>query len=238
MAAAGLAEYEQAKTRGQRLEIVRSRNGLPSAKAVNRIVDANRAFTARTAHDEKNLYIAYDVTSPVGLVNEINDPHLIFKGGNLLDIQFAADPQADPNRKTPAPGDARILVTRQKEKPVAVVFRPKVKDFKGKPIVLTSGTGKEPFDAIETTDRIGLEYTARNGGFNAVVTIPLDFIGWTPKPGATVKMDVGYIFGNATGTQTSVRAYWSNNGFSANIVADVPNESRLEPKEWGAATVE
>ncbi|MBI4025438.1 MAG: hypothetical protein HY360_10695 [Verrucomicrobia bacterium] len=238
MAAAALAEYEQAKTRGQRLEIVRGRNGLPSAKAVNRIVDANRAFTARTAYDEKNLYIAYDVTSPVGLVNEITDPHLIFKGGNLLDIQLAADSQADPNRKTPAPGDARILVTRQKGKPVAVVFRPKVKDFKGEPIVLTSGTGKESFDAIEVTDKINLDYAKTQAGFRAIVTIPLAVIGWTPRPGATVQMDFGYIFGNATGQAVSLRAYWSNNSFSANVVADVPNESRLEPKEWGLATVE
>jgi hypothetical protein len=173
------------------------------------------------------------------LVNEITDPHLIFKGGNLLDIQFAADPQADPKRQTPAPGDVRLLVTRQKEKSVAVIFRPKVKGFQGEPIVLTSGTGKEPFDAIEeASERVAVEYRPRNGGFDAVVTIPLDVLGWTPKPGTTVKLDVGYIFGNATGTQTAVRAYWSNNGFSANVVADVPNESRLEPNQWGTATVE
>ena len=51
-------------------------------------------------------------------------------------------------------------------------------------------------------------------------------------------MDVGYIFGNATGNDASLRAYWSNTGFSAGVLHDVPNESRLEPKEWGTATVE
>jgi hypothetical protein len=29
-----------------------------------------------------------------------------------------------------------------------------------------------------------------------------------------------------------------NNSFSANVVNDVPNESRLEPAQWGKATVE
>ena len=46
------------------------------------------------------------------------------------------------------------------------------------------------------------------------------------------------IFGNSAGTQASLRAYWTNNSFSANVTNDIPNESRLEPAEWGTATVE
>ena len=34
------------------------------------------------------------------------------------------------------------------------------------------------------------------------------------------------------------RAYLSNNSFSANFIDDIPNEARLEPKEWGEAAVE
>jgi hypothetical protein len=40
------------------------------------------------------------------------------------------------------------------------------------------------------------------------------------------------------GTQAALRAYWTNNSFSANVTADIPNESRLEPAEWGTANVE
>jgi hypothetical protein len=40
---------------------------------------------------------------------------------------------------------------------------------------------------------------------------------------------------NAKGVR---RAYLSNNSFSANVVDDIPNEARLEPKEWGEAAVE
>jgi hypothetical protein len=168
----------------------------------------------------------------------VADPRLLFKGGNLLDIQLAADPAADAKRKTPAPGDVRILVTRQKAKTVAVVYRPKVKGFSGQPIVLTSPTGQEAFDAIEPTDRVALEYAKAPGGFTAVVTIPLELVGWAPKAGSAVRLDLGYIFGNATGSQASLRAYWTNNSFSANVTNDVPNESRLEPAEWAAAVVE
>ena len=238
-AADALAEYERAKARSQRLDIVRGRSGLDAAKAVGKAVDGSRSFTARAAYDDKNLYVAYEVAAPVGLVNEIADPRLIFKGGNLLDVQLATGAgEADPKRAAPAPGDVRILVTQQKGKTVAVVYRPKVKGFSGEPIVLTSGTGKESFDSIEPTDRVTLDYQKGTGQFKATVTIPLDLLGWAPKPGAAVKIDLGYIFGNVTGSQAAVRAYWSNNSFSANVVNDVPNESRIEPKEWGTAMVE
>ena len=46
------------------------------------------------------------------------------------------------------------------------------------------------------------------------------------------------FFTHPKGTQTAARAYWCNNGFSANVTYDVPNESRLEPAEWGQAVVE
>jgi len=56
---------------------------------------------------------------------------------------------------------------------------------------------------------------------------------WLRAPG-----HFGCIFGNAAGTQAALRAYWTNNSFSANVTNDIPNESRLEPAEWGIATVE
>ena len=68
--------------------------------------------------------------------------------------------------------------------------------------------------------------------------MPLELLGWAPQAGETVKMDLGYLFGNATGSQVALRAYWMNNSFSANVTNDVPNESRLEPAEWGRALVE
>ena len=76
------------------------------------------------------------------------------------------------------------------------------------------------------------------GGFVAYVTVPLDVIGLSPQPGQKLKADLGYIFGNKQGSEARVRAYWVNNGFSANVVDDIPNEARLTPAEWGEATVE
>ncbi len=237
-AAAALAEYEKLKSKSQKLNIVRGRKSLGAAEGVTKKIDDARGFTVKAAYDKQNLYVAFDVQSPYQLVNAFEDPRLIFKGGNLLDIQLATNPAANPKRKKPAPGDLRILVTRQQGKPVAMIYRPKIQGFRGKPIVLTSPTGTESFDSIAGTDRIGLEYKPKSGGFLAVLTIPLAELAWAPRPGASVKLDLGYIFGNKFGTQAALRSYWSNNSFSANVTYDVPNESRLEPHEWGTAVVE
>lgn len=239
-AAAALAAYSARTAQAQKLVVVRGRQGLAAAKPVTKTLDAKRMFEARAAYDDQNLYVQYRVVSPVTLVNVSLDPSLIFKGGNLLDIQLAADPQADAKRKTPAPGDVRVLVSRQKGKPVAVVFRPKVAGFKGAPTILSSPVAKESFDAIEVSDRILLEFVedGNRQAFTALVTVPLEILGWAPKPGAQVRMDIGYIFGNTEGSKATARCYWSNNGFSANVLNDVPSESRLEPAAWGEALVE
>lgn len=113
-----------------------------------------------------------------------------------------------------------------------------MKGFQEEPFVFSSPTGKEAFDAIETTDRVTLEHTPTPTGFTAVVTIPLDLLGLALEPGQQFPLHVGYLFGNAAGTQTAAQAYWCNAGFAASVTYDVPNESRLEPAEWGQATVE
>ncbi len=233
-------EYEDWKAglAGQQaLRIVRGRDALDDAPAIERVVDEQRRFAVRMAVDETNLYVRYEVTAPHGLINAVPEDWLIFRGGNCLDLQLATDSEADPERKTPAPGDLRLLVTKRDGAPYAMLYRPRVAGFEGERIVLESPTGTEPFDRIEQVD-VGLDVQSAADGFIAVVTVPLDTIGWRPEPDSTHRADVGYIFGNATGTRAAVRAYWSNNGFSANVVDDIPNESRLEPHEWGEATVE
>jgi hypothetical protein len=238
-AASAKADYERQKALAKPLNIVRGKAQLAQAPTVGKAVDATRAFRARAAYDETHLYLQYEIDSPAELVNAHPDPQTLFRGGNCLDLQLATDPAADPKRKTPAPGDLRLLVTRQEKKPVAVLYRPKVKGVAGEPIVLISPVAKESFDAIEVvSEKVGLEYKARTGGFTATVTVPLALLGWQPQPGTTVRLDLGYIFGVPTGNLTERRGYWSNNGFAANVVNDIPHESRLEPAEWGTAAVE
>ena len=236
-AAAAQALYAAKLAKSKHLNIVRGLPLIASARSVGKAITPQRSFTVRAAYDAANLYLQYDVISESELNNSISDPHLIFKGGNLIDIQIATTPAADPARKTAAVGDLRILVTRQGGKTVAMMYRPKVAGFKGQPIVLKSPANQQAFDSIEPVD-VGLDYQPSPNSFTAVVTLPLKLLGMSIKPGQLIKMDVGYIFGDPAGNQTSAREYWSNNGFSANVTNDVPNESLLVPSEWGTAVAE
>ena len=119
-----------------------------------------------------------------------------------------------------------------------VIYRPKIKGFDGQPTVLSSPTGKESFDAIAVSDQIGLEYQKTPTGYTALVTIPQAAVGLALAPGRELRMDAGYLFGNTSGNQVAARLYWMNNGANANIMYDIPSESRLEPANWGTATVE
>jgi len=242
-AADALIEWSSQQARSQSLVVARTQGkpdvtGWQTIKGVKLDLDEKRKFTVQTAYDATNLYLKYTVSTNNPLTNSIQESQLLFKGGNCLDLQIATDPNADAKRTTPAPGDLRVLITRRDEKPLAVVYRPKVAGFTGDPMPFTSPTGKEYLDSIEVWNDVKLDYAKTNDGFEAVVTLPLAKLGWKPVPGTTVKMDVGYLFGNETGNTIGVRKYWNNASFSSGVTNDVPSEIRLEPAQWGAATVE
>ncbi len=223
-AAAAREEFARQSARGRRLTIARGRGALEFAEPVTRDVDGGRGFSVRAAYDAANIYFAYDVKSPAELINAVPDPQIIFKGGNLIDIQMGTNAAAEAGRLKPVEGDVRLLVGRRGDKVSAVLFRPVGRPSSGAPIVLKSPTGQESFASIEATDRVGLEYRRSATGFTAVVTVPRDLIGWSEaEPGRLVRMDVGYLFGNSTGNRCGQRAYWSNNSPASNIIDDIPS---------------
>jgi hypothetical protein len=219
-------DYKMAMAAGKQIVIGKD---IATARAVEKELETGPAFKVKAARDEKNLVLDYEVVSTTPLINAVPDPKLLFKGGNCLDIQL------ENSRGEPV----RVLATQYQGKPFATVYFPKVKDFKGEPTVFNSPTGKESFDEIRFLDSVALTTEKTDKGFHVSVAIPLDALRLDLKSGQKLKMDVGYIFGNAQGVGKAVRrAYINNNSFSANVVDDIPNEARLEPKEWGDATVE
>ena len=236
-----LADWSSQKAKAQSLVLARSATDAPdwtNVRGVTLEVDLKRGFTVKTAYTATNLLVRYEVRSPFELINSTPEVNMLFKGGNLMDLQLATDPKADPKRDKPVPGDLRVLVSRRDAKPVAVVYRTRVPDLKGEPVVFKSPTGKEVIDRIEVWDDVKLKYEKTEGGFNATVILPLGKLGFTPKPGTTQRLDVGYIFGNETGNTTATRVYWSNHSMTSGVTQDVPNEARLEPAQWGEAVVE
>jgi len=245
-------EYDLMIAKSKKLDIQRGgRANLEKATPVERIVDSNRRFTVKTAYDADNIYFRYDIYTDIGLDNSMGDPTFIFKGGNCIDIQIEAAGLKGDELKMQGeglggavatqvvPGDPRrLLVTRQDGKPLAVLYRTNVPGTTD-PVRFNSTSGEAALDAVDdVTDQITLEYAPQQGGFAAVVTVPQKLFGIDLKPQQELTMDVGYIFGNREGNTTTSRAYWSNNGFAANVIYDVPNELLMVPEEWGTASVE
>lgn len=230
--------YQRQLAKAQTLTIDRGAKAISNESGVTKRLEDGRGFTARLAYDAENLYIRYEIEASTPFINATPDPQIVFKGGNVVDVQLATNSGAPADREKPAPGDVRILLAKQVNRDLAVIYRPKVANFAGQPNVLKSPSGEEPFDQIEVLENVGLQVAPSPTGFTVSAAIPLAKLNWSPQPGSSLKADVGYIFGNAAGTQAASRAYWSNNSFTANVVNDVPHESRLEPKEWGTAAVE
>ncbi len=219
-------EYKLALAAGKQIVIG---TDLAVAKTVEKELETGPAFKVKVARDAQNLLLDYEVVSATPLVNTVPDPKLLFKGGNCLDIQLE-NSLGEP---------VRVLVTQYQGKPFATVYFPKVKGFAGEPTVFNSPTGKESFDEIRFLENVALTVVKTDKGFHAQVVLPLEALRLQLKPGQKLKMDLGYIFGNAQGVGKAVRrAYLTNNSFSANVIDDIPNEARLEPKEWGEAVVE
>jgi hypothetical protein len=72
-----------------------------------------------------------------------------------------------------------------------------------------------------------VELAGRDGNFE--MSIPLSVLGLQPRPGTTMKGDIGILRGN--GFQTLQRVYWANK--ATGITADVPSEAELTPRLWG-----
>lgn len=215
-----------------------SASRIEEATAMRATLDGWRSIEARLAHDPAGLRVRAVVHSPHPFVNASADAQLAFKGGNTLDLQWGPLVGDAVDRDAPGVGDRRLLISRFDGRPRAVLFVPRDGGESEPAIVLRSPTGVERFARIDdVSSRVSVEVgPAPDGaaGFTVEALIPWDVLGFetfsTPR-----RFDVGYIFGNAQGTQAADRAYWSNRSLTARITNDVPHESRLEPARWGLA---
>jgi len=249
-------DYDHVAAKSKALGIMWHRHWMqnPSFK---RVVDNARSFVVKVSHDMEpttNLFVRYTMTTDIPLVNSIADEKYLFKGGNCLDIQIGVQESRSSGVQNDEIYPMRLLVTRQNDKTKAMLY---IKTMPQKqegshsgllnswtpellsPFTFTSPTGEETFAHIEdVSDRVTLEYHQQPNGFMALVGIPQELLGIEIKTGLPLAMDIGYIFGNKEGNQATSRAYWSNNSFTANILHDIPHESRLEPAEWRKAVIQ
>ncbi len=190
---------------------------------------ANAGQAAVTVSGDR-LYVAFKTNDLRLLENDAVNPTFMFKNGGCVDLMIGTDAGADRNRTTPVKGDLRLLVTKAKGKPTAMVYRAVVPGTNEKDRVLfESPIGKVWFDRVD--DISGQLQLVQDGG-NVEFSVPLSSLGLAPKVDESVLADFGILRGN--GTQTIQRLYWNN--LNTNIVSDIPSEARLQPANWGLWT--
>jgi len=188
--------------------------------------------TAGVAWDEKNLYVHYQVRDTSPWVNNGKDWTTLFKTGDSVDLQLGTDPQANPARRGPVPGDLRLLIAPFQGGNVAVLYRHRVPGAKN-PVAFNSPWRSEKVDVVERLDAVKIEVKKGTEDYRVDVAVPLSALGLKP-PGA-FRADLGVIYGDPGGAINMLRSYWSNQ--ATGLMNDVPGEIMLHPNLWGTLTL-
>jgi hypothetical protein len=78
---------------------------------------------------------------------------------------------------------------------------------------------------------VKIKVEKNNRGYYVVeAVIPLTTLGLS-KSTESIRADFGVTFGDAEGTETQLRSYWSNP--ATMLVDDIPGEIMLHPNLWG-----
>jgi len=191
---------------------------------------------AAIAYDHDKLYVvAWSLDGSVR--NAADDPKLLFKSGEALDITLGLDPNADPKRTAPVAGDLRILISKVKGESMAVLYRPVAPDAPAdKRMRFTSPVGETQMDLVEVIPdaEIAIKAEAQLKGTRWIIeaAIPWKSLGVAPPTvGTKIRGDIGILQSDQNGIRTVNRLYWS--GKSQTVVADLPSEARLTPALWG-----
>jgi hypothetical protein len=187
-----------------------------------------RAAEVALVRDAQKLYLAYRVHERRPMQNGGADWQTLFATGDCVDLMLATDPQADPNRRTAAPGDLRLLFTLFQNQPVAVLYRPVVPGTKA-PVTIAN----IHIDRVIRLDaaQVAIRRDVEHGLYTVEAAVPLAELGIEPKGAANLRGDVGVIFADESGQSRSLRLYYYNH--HTEMLSDVPTEATLQPAEWG-----
>ena len=178
--------------------------------------------------DSKNLYAAWDTRNKNLLENSGEVPNALFKTGGALDLMIGSNSSAASNRRKPAEGDLRLLITKVDGKTKALLYRAVVKGTpESEKIPFMSQVMTVTFDRVE--DVSSHVQLAGDGQGSYEISIPLEVLGYKPSSGQRIKGDIGILRGDAN--LTVARTYWSNK--ATGITADTPSEAKLNPHLWG-----
>ncbi|HEX4140212.1 MAG TPA: hypothetical protein VHY09_07675, partial [Candidatus Methylacidiphilales bacterium] len=193
-------------------------------------LDGGNGRTADVAlgRDADNLYLAYKVNEKNPMRNGGSDWQTLFTTGDCVDLMLQSDPKADPNRRTAAPGDERLLFSMFQDKPVAVLYRPVVPGTTS-PVHLAAAS----LDQVIKLDsaNVVIKRDIDHGFYTVEAKVPLKDLGLDSKPAGDLRGDVGVVFADDSGKSRALRLYYYNH--HTEMVNDLPTEAALQPGEWG-----
>ncbi|MEJ6581278.1 MAG: hypothetical protein QNL33_14600 [Akkermansiaceae bacterium] len=188
------------------------------------------------SHDATHLHLHYRIEDRSPWINNGRDWTKLFATGDSVDFQFATDPDAEPSRREPVPGDKRLLIAPFEGKAIAVLYEHRQPNEKNnRAIEFTSPWRAEKVDNVRPIEAAVLEAKVEGGSYSIIAKIPLTDLGLSPLSNRGYLADFGVTFGNAAGTDTNLRSYWSNQ--STGLVDDIPGEIMLSPNLWGGLQV-
>ena len=119
------------------------------------------------------LFAAFRTGDANLLRNSGEMANALFKTGGALDLMIGADASADEKRGQPAVGDSRLLVTRVKNKTVALLYRAVVPSTT-EPVPFSSPWRTITLDRVEDVS-VQVQLAGTNGNFE--ISIPLATLG-------------------------------------------------------------
>jgi hypothetical protein len=180
--------------------------------------------------DATHLHLIWKVQDASPWVNNGRDWTKLFATGDTVDFQFACDPKADPKRREPVIGDKRLLIAPHEGKGIAVLYEHRKPGGKN-PIEFTSPWRGAKVDDVRQIPEAKITVKTEASGYTLTADVPLADLGLTLSLGHKLRADFGVTFGDAAGTDTNLRSYWSNQ--STGLVDDIPGEIMLTPDLWG-----
>ena len=184
---------------------------------------------------EKNLYLAYDVTSPHGFQNAGTElPDCPFTSGAYVSFSIGRN-WAHPNRAHNDAGDVRVILAcitgSGKPYKYQMAFWPIYKDGIAHPQTITSPAASRHFDNIAPYPGLKWAYQLNPAGYTVEVKVPLQGPLKIYHPAEPIGFDVAVGFSNAAGTIRESAACWD--GQTESMVVDRPSSAALLPQTWG-----
>jgi len=186
----------------------------------------------RIGYDDTNLYLAYEIARRGPMKNQGQQWDRLFKTGASVDLQIGTDPNAPSDRRAPAPGDKRLLMTLMGEEPAAVLYEAVVPGTpQDKAWQVVSPVASVSFDRVTQLSKPRLVTAGGDGRYVLEAAIPLSELDLKITPGLRLKLDWGVLVSGPDGTEVLRRDYWANK--ATTITADAPSEAELHPNLWG-----